>query len=87
MCSQNLIQKIVSYKGHNCRPNDFLQLETKKAHTKYGKRMIEYAGPRLWNALPVEVRKEQKIDSFKKEVKMMLFRDTEGFVRKAFMYT
>ena len=75
------------YKGHNCRPNDFLQLETKKVHTKYGKRTIEYAGPRLWNALSVDVRKVQKIDLFKKEVKTMLFRDTEGFVRKAFMYT
>ena len=87
LCSQNLVQKVVVYKGYNCRPNDFLQLETKKVHTKYGKRTIEYAGPRLWNALSVDIRKEQKIDVFKKKVKTELFRDTEGFLRKAFMYT
>ena len=28
MCSRNLTQKI-TYKGYNCRPNDYLQLETK----------------------------------------------------------
>ena len=86
MCSRNLTQKI-TYKGYNCRPNDYLQLETKKAVTNYGKRMFEYVGPRLWNALPLEVRMEEEIDSFKKKVKTMLFRDSEGFKRQAFLYT
>ena len=32
-CSKNLK---ITYKGHNCRPDDFLLLETKKVKTKYG---------------------------------------------------
>ena len=87
MCSRNLTQKI-TYKGYNCCPYDYLQLETKKVVTKYGRRTFEYAGPRLWNALPLEVRMEEEIESFKKKVKTMLFRDSEGFKRQAaFLYT
>ena len=61
------------YKGHNCRPDDFLLLETKKVKTKYGKRTFDYAAPRLWNALPPEVRKEEDLQVFKKLVKTLLF--------------
>jgi hypothetical protein len=86
MCSQNLIDKI-KYKGYNCRPNDYLLLETRKVNTRYGQRTFEYAGPRLWNALPLEVRTVEEIDSFKKRVKTLLFRDTEGFKRRAFLYS
>ena len=83
LCSNNLM---VSFKSHNCRPNDFLLLETVKVKTKYGKRTFKYAGPRLWNALPLHVRTEEKIEEFKKLVKTILFSDTEGFMKRAFKY-
>ena len=76
----------ISYKGYNCRPNDFLQLETRKVKRKYGKLTFDYAAPRLWNALPVQVRMENDVQEFKKQVKTLLFVDTEGFVKKAFPY-
>ena len=76
----------VTYKGHNCRENDEMQLEVKYARTKYGKRTFDYAGPRLWNALPPPVRKEDDIEQFKKQVKTMLFTDTVGFLKKASQY-
>ena len=82
-CSNNLK---ISYKGYNCRPNDFLQLETRKVKTKYGKRTFDYAAPRLWNALPMQVRMEDDVQQFKKQVKTLLFVDTEGFLKKAFPY-
>ena len=85
LCSANISNKS-KYKKHNCRPNDYLLLETRKVQTKYGKRTFEYAGPRLWNALPLEVRTEEKRECFKKRIKTMLFKDTEGFKRKAFQY-
>lgn len=85
ICSKNLQEKI-QYKQYNCRPGDFLQLATKNAKTKYGKRTFEYVGPRLWNALPLEVRTIEKIEAFKRQVKTILFTDTTGFKRKAYRY-
>ena len=85
MCSANLSQKL-KYKKHNCRPEDYLQLETRKVSTKYGKRTFEYAGPRLWNALPLNTRTEEDIGKYKSEVKTMLFTNATQFKKKAFMY-
>ena len=85
MCSANLSQKL-KYKKFNCRPDDYLQLETIRVSTKYGRRTFAYAGPRFWNALPLEIRSEEKIESFKRQIKTLLFTDTEGLKRKAFRY-
>ena len=83
LCSENLK---VTYKFYNCRPNDFLMLETRSVKTKYGRRTFEYAGPRLWNALPLELRTVESIDIFKKQLKTLLFKDTEGLKQRAFKY-
>ena len=83
LCSENLK---VSYKFHNCRPNDFLLLETRSVRTKYGRHTFEYAGPRLWNALPLELRTVESIEIFKKQLKTLLFKDTAGLKQKAFKY-
>ena len=49
-CSNNLK---IKYTENNCRPNDYLLLETKRVNTKYGRHTFDYAGPKLWNALPL----------------------------------
>ena len=54
--------------------------------TKYGRRTFDYAGPRLWNALPLEVRTIELIETFKKKLKTVLFMDAEGLKRRAFPY-
>ena len=76
----------ISYKQYNCRPEDFLKLEARNVKTKYGRRTFEYAGPRLWNALPLEVRLVENIDVFKSKLKTILFTDSEGLKRRAFPY-
>ena len=83
LCSQNLR---IEYKAYNCRPQDYLLLETKAAKTKYGKRTFDYAAPRLWNALPLELRKEENIDKFKGQLKTILFDGTEELKRRASIY-
>ena len=85
-CSEKLVSKL-TFKRYNCRPGDFLQLETTKVSTKYGRRTFGYTGPRLWNALPLDVRTIDSIDTFKKKLKTILFKDTEGLKRQAFPYT
>ena len=84
-CSDNL-QKLLRYKRYNCRPQDVMMLETKNAKTKYGKRTFSYAGPRLWNALPLQIRTEENIASFKTKVKTLLFEGTEDLKKRANMY-
>ena len=85
MCTENL-KSMLKFKIHNCRENDFLLLETTSYITKFGKRSFKYAGPRLWNALPLEIRTEPVIDKFKKRIKSILFTDFNGFYKKAFPY-
>lgn len=82
-CSENLQ---ITYKQHNCRPQDELLLEAASAKTKYGQRTFDFVGPRLWNALPLHVRKEEEITRFKTAVKTILFQGAEEFKRTAFKY-
>ena len=84
LCSKNLS---VTYKGYNCQPDDYLLLETIAVKTKHGERTFDYAGPRLWNALPLNIRVEEKIESFKTKVKTHLFTGTDEFKGRAFKYT
>ena len=76
----------IEYKAYNCRPQDYLLLASTKVKTEYGRRTFDYAGPKLWNALPLHIRTEENIISFKKLVKTLLFSDAEGFKRRAFCY-
>ena len=76
----------IKYKSFNGRPDEYLMLETPNFHTKHGKRLFEYNGTRLWNALPLHVRTEEDIEKFKTHVKTMLFADYDSFKRTAFKY-
>ena len=83
MCSDNLTLKFKSFNG---RPDDFLLLDTPNFDTKYGKRLFAYNGTRLWNALPLTVRNEEDIVTFKKKIKTMLFDGCDEFKKSAFKY-
>ena len=83
-CSENLK---IKYKTHNCRPEEYLMLEVKHVKTNYGRRTFDYVGPRLWNALPLDIRTEEKVENFKKKVKTMLFNGTEELKARAWKYT
>ena len=79
-CSKNLK---VRFKNTSGRPI----LETKGFKTKYGRRTFSYAGPKLWNALPPNVRAEDNIETFKKLVKTNLFEGTEKCIEHALIKT
>ena len=67
MCSENIM---FTYKSFNERAEDILLLQTRTFNTQtYGKRIFEYNGSRLWNALPHEMRVEEDIGKFKRELK------------------
>ena len=76
----------LKYKSFNGRENDYLLLETPNFKTAYGKRIFAYNGSRLWNTLPVNVRAEEDIDTFKKSIKTILFDGNTEFKMKAYKY-
>ena len=82
-CSDNIQ---LTYKMFNGREDDFMLLHTPTFKTKYGKRIFEYNGSRLWNALPYKMRVEEDIGSFKKDLKTLLFDGTMNLKKRAFQY-
>ena len=76
----------LTYKGFNGRPEDYLLLHTPNFKTKYGQRLFEYNGSRLWNALPLDIRTEENIELYKSKIKTILFEGNEQFKRSAMKY-
>ena len=52
-----------------------------------GKRSFSYLAPRLWNALPVEMRIITNIERFKSTLKQFLFTDFRAYLRELDPYT
>ena len=52
----------------------------------YGRRTFMYCAPRYWNALPLEIRSEARLESFKRLTKHLLFNNFSDLKRKAFIY-
>ena len=79
------VTTLQSIKGKN--PINQGDRENRKCpYGTYGRRTFAYDAPRLWNALSLQIRTEESLDSFKKAVKTLLFQDTDGFKAKAYMY-
>ena len=51
-------------------------LECTYYNTKHGRRAFRYTAPRLWNKLPLKMRKVESLDTFKKKLKTHLFDHT-----------
>ena len=65
----------ISKSGRNLRSNDRVLLCVPKTmQVKYGDRAFSCAGPKLWNKLPLDIRKIEQVDTFKKELKTYLFK-------------
>jgi hypothetical protein len=61
--------------GRSLRSGDQYLLVEKRSKLKtYGDRAFSVAAPRLWNALPLELRKCECLNSFKSSLKTVLFK-------------
>ena len=47
--------------------------------TKFGDRSFSHAGPRLWNSLPLDLRKVEGLVQFKAQLKYYLFNNFNTF--------
>ena len=63
-----------------------LSLIVPRMRSKYGDRAFACAGPRLWNALPVDIRLLDSLDTFKSRVKHLLFSSFTQYKHKVNMY-
>lgn len=82
-CSENIQ---FTFKSFNGRMDDFLLLNTPNFKSAYGKRIFEYNGSRLWNALSYDMRVEEDVDKFKKSLKTLLFTGTDELKKRAYQY-
>ena len=73
----------INFKNYTRSDDDYLLLQPSSVKTKYGQRTFSYAAPKLWNALPYNIRSEQLTDKFKKMLKSILITDTDGLKRRA----
>ena len=80
LCSNNL-ETLLRKLPNQCRSQNMSLLETRWANTKYGKRTFSYAGPKLWNMLPANVQSLKDVERFKKDIKTILFKDTQQIYR------
>ena len=65
-------------------PSD-LQPWSRSRLVTYGDRSFNVAEPKLWNNLPLQIKKSSSIQSFKKELKSHLFKNFVSFGLKWFL--
>ena len=75
-----LMDLIVIRRQHN------LTLTVPRSNSQYGDRAFSRAGPRLWNALPLELRLVDSLESFKSQLKHILFSSFTQFKNKVNIY-
>ena len=61
---------------------NFMDVVVPKSLTQYGDRAFGRTGPRAWNALPLGLRCQNNITIFKKELKHILFNNSELILKK-----
>ena len=54
--------------------------------SNFGSQSFSYAAPRYWNALPVDLRFLDNLDTFKRNIKTYLFNNFSVLKSKAFVY-
>ena len=55
-------------------------------NSNYGRQSFSYAAPRYWNALPIDLRFSNTLDTFKRNTKTYLFNNFSTLKSKAFVY-
>ena len=56
-----------------------MKLDIPFTNTSFGRRSFAYIGPKMWNSLPLDLRKNELIESFKKLLKTYLFSHYHDF--------
>ena len=68
------------------RRDDDCTLSVPRCSSQIGDRAFSVAGPRLWNALPVDIRTINNLDRFKSQLKHLLFSSFQQYKFKINVY-
>jgi hypothetical protein len=66
--------------SHSLRSNDQYMLKVPKSKNKYGDRAFRVAAPKLWNALPLGIRKLPTVPQFKRSLRTHMFITCYGHI-------
>ena len=61
-------------------------LQINRTNTPYGDRAFQNCAPKMWNALPADIKRIDNIDSFKKHLKHHLFSKFKDFMQQVDRY-
>ena len=61
-------------------------LKVPRTSTRYGDRAFSNCAPRLWNALPLDIRSSNSISYFRSHLKHVLFSNFDTFISQANIY-
>ena len=75
------LRDLLSYRCQNT-----LTFNLSYFHSNFGRQIFIYAAPRYWNALPVDLRFLDNLDTFKRNIKTYLFNNFSVLKSKAFVY-
>ena len=78
-CVNGVAPKELSDMFQFVRSDRTRRLDVKFCIGLMGERAISVCGPKLWNALPQELRQETSTEDFKKSLKTFLFKDADIF--------
>ena len=59
-----------------------MKLREYKINSSYGRRSFSYAGPKLWNLIPLDIRLQSDSVTFKKKLKSYLFTNNLEFANR-----
>ena len=71
--------KTPKYISECLQPVGNLTLVISRTHTPYGDRAFQNCAPRLWNSLPINIRRCNTVETFKKQLKHYLFNNFRDF--------
>ena len=87
-CLNNIAPKQLSSKLKlHCAFEMLLNTNNFVPSSNWGKRSFSYLAPRLWNALPIELRIITNIERFKTNLKQFLFTEFRAYLQKLDPYT
>ena len=69
----NLLESHVP--SRSLRSSNSMNLRVTRSRTRYGDRSFQQSAPKLWNTLPIGIRKQQSFHLFKRALKTYLFKN------------
>ena len=72
------LSSLFHYVNSNTRSSSNNDLSVPRPHTEIFKRSLAYAGPKLWNKIPLSIREVSNMSAFKHHMRRFILNDTSS---------